>query len=158
MNAVARGWVAFAAVGAGLVHLALALNAPILLGLLLVVVGVAEFAWGVLVMFDARFLVPRLALVAVLAPIGLWIAAIAVGLTIRPLPLALATVLELLVAFVLAFSLRRPSTAGVGTGRYVAGLAIAALVVGLITAPALAATEAGEQAFDPSLFDDGVHH
>ena len=159
MSPITRAWIAFAAVGAGLVHLALAVSAPALLAVLLAVVGIAEFGWGVMVTFDERFLAPRVAVIAVLAPIGLWIAALAFGLDVRPLPLALATLLELFIAFAIGLSLRRArAPKPVGTARYVVGLAIAALVIAAVTAPALAATEAGERAIDPSLFEDGTHH
>lgn len=160
MSAVTRSWIAFAAVGAGLIHLALVVSAPLVGGILLAAIGIVEFAWGVLVLFDARFLVPRVASLAALAPVALWIAALLLGVQeFRPLPLAVATLLELSVAAGIALSLRRarrpvpPSTA-----RYLGGLLLGALVVGGPTAVALVATDAGQQVIDPTLFGDGSHH
>ena len=160
MSPIVRGWIAFAAVGAGLIHLALVISAPLLGGILLAAVGIGEFAWGVMVMFDERFLVPRLAVVAVLAPIGLWIAALLLDAdSFRPFPLAIATLFELFIAITLALILRPPrSPRPVGTRRYALGLAGGAVVAALLTGPALGATEAGRLATDPSVFDTGVHH
>ena len=160
ISALTRGWIAFAAVGAGLIHLALVISAPLLGGILLATVGIVEFAWGVMVMFDERFLVPRLAVVAVLAPIALWIAALLLDAeSFRPFPLAIASVLELFIAIAIAVSLRRPTEPKpVSTRGYVLGLAAGAVVAGVLTGPALGATEAGQLVSDPAIFDTGVHH
>lgn len=160
MSAVARSWIAFAAVGAGLIHLALAVDAPLLGALLLAGIGITEFAWGVLVMFDERFLAPRVAVVAALAPVALWVVALVVGIqSFRPVPLGVATLLELFVATTIAVALRRSrQPRAVSTRRYVLGLLVGALVIGGLTAPALGATAAGQQVVNPDLFDDGGHH
>ena len=160
MSPLTRGWIAFAAVGAGLIHLALAVDAPPLGAVLLAGIGITEFAWGVLVMFDERFLAPRVAVIAALAPVGLWVVALVVGIqSFRPVPLAAATLLELFVAITIAVVLRRArSPKPVSTRRYVVGMLLGALVVGGVTAPALGATAAGQQVVNPALFDDGVHH
>ena len=160
MSPITRSWIAFAAVGAGLIHLALVLSAPALGGVLLAGIGIVEFAWGVLVMFDERFLVPRIAVVAALAPVALWIAALLLGVdAFRPFPLAIATLLELFVAITIAVVQRRGRTPAVpSTRRYVLGLLAGALVVGIVTGPALGATEAGRQVIDPTVFGPGVHH
>ena len=157
MSATTRSWVAFAAVGAGLIHLALVISAPLLGGVLLAGIGIAEFAWGVLVMFDERFLAPRIAVVAALAPVALWIAALVLGVqSFRPAPLAVATLFELFIALAIAVSLRRGRAATlVGTGRFVVGLLVGAVVIGALTATALASTSV---ATDPTLFDGGVQH
>lgn len=133
------------------------ISAPLLGGVLLAAIGIAEFAWGVLVMFDERFLMPRVAVIAVLAPVALWLAALALGVqSFRPAPLAVATLFELFIAGAIAVSLRRNRQPGAtGTGRFVLGLAAGAIVVGALTATALAA---GGSTTDPGLFDDGVHH
>ena len=160
MSPIVRAWIAFAAVGAGLIHLALVISAPLLGGVLLAGVGIAEFAWGVMVMFDERFLVPRIAVVAVLAPVGLWIAAVFLDAeSFRPFPLAIATLFELCIAIALGIALRRPAAPKpVSTRRYALGLAAGAVVAALLTGPALGATEAGQLVTDPSVFDTGVHH
>ena len=162
MSPITRSWVAFAAVGAGLIHLALVISAPTLVGILFAVVGVAEFGWGVLVVFDGRFLAPRIAVIAVLAPIALWIAALVTALdpgAFRPFPLAIATLLELFIAVAIGLSLRRGSEATTpGTGRLVIGLVAGALVIGGLTAPALGATEAGQFVAPAGSFDEDGHH
>jgi hypothetical protein len=160
MSPITRSWIALAAVGAGLIHLALVLSAPALGAVLLAGIGIVEFAWGVLVMFDERFLVPRIAVVAALVPVALWIAALLLGVdAFRPLPLAAATLLELFIAITIAVVQRRGRTAEApSTRRYVLGLLAGAIVVGVVTGPALGATEAGRQVIDPTVFGTGVHH
>lgn len=160
MSAITRSWIAFAAVGAGLIHLALAVDAPPLGAVLLAGIGITEFAWGVLVMFDERFLAPRVAVIAALAPVALWVVALVVGIqSFRPVPLGVATLLELFVAITIAVALRRGrEPQPVSTRRYVIGLLVGALVIGAVTAPALGATSAGQQVINPDLFDDGGHH
>ena len=160
MSPITRSWIAFAAVGAGLIHLALVISAPALGGMLLAGIGIVEFAWGVLVMFDERFLVPRIAVVAAIAPVGLWIAALLLGVdAFLPFPLAVATVLELFIATTIAVVQRRARTVEPpSTRRYVLGLLAGAVVVGIVTGSALGATEAGQQVIDPTVFGPGVHH
>ena len=160
MSAITRSWIAFAAVGAGLIHLALAVDAPALGAVLLAGIGITEFAWGVLVMFDERFLAPRVAVVAALAPVALWVVALVVGIqSFRPVPLGAATLLELFVAIAIAVTLRRSrEPKPVSTRRYVIGLLVGALVIGAVTAPALGATAAGQQVINPDLFDGSGHH
>ena len=160
MSAVTRSWIAFAAVGAGLIHLALAVDAPLLGAVLLAGIGITEFAWGVLVVFDERFLAPRVAVIAALAPVALWVVALVVGIqSFRPVPLGVATLLELFIAIAIAVTLRRSrEPRPVSTRRYVVGLLVGALVIGALTAPALGATAAGQQVINPDLFGDGGHH
>jgi hypothetical protein len=157
VSAVWRIWIAFAAVGAGLIHLALSVNAPVGFGTALAVLGVALFAWGVLVVFDERFLVPRISVVGVLTPIALWLVLLALGETIQFAPLAIATALELFVAAVLAVHLRRgiAPVRTVSTGRFVVAVALGAIVIVAVTAPALAATQAATTVLAP---DEVVHH
>ena len=155
MSPITRSWIAFAAVGAGLIHLALVISAPLLSGVLLAGIGIAEFAWGVLVMFDERFLVPRVAVVAALAPVALWIVSLGVQ-AFRPAPLAIATLFELLIAIAIAVSLRRGRSATQPRTRsFVIGLLAGALVIGALTAIALSVTAPTASTF---IFDDGVHH
>ncbi len=155
MSPVTRSWIAFAAVGAGLIHLALVISAPLFSGVLLAGIGIAEFAWGVLVMFDERFLVPRVAVVAALAPVALWLVSIGVQ-AFRPAPLAIATLFELFIAVAIAVSLRRGATAAQPRTRsFVIGLLAGALVIGALTAIALSVTAPAKSTF---ILDDGVHH
>lgn len=164
LSPITRSWIAFASVGAGLIYLALVISASAVVGALLAIIGIAGFAWGVLVMFDEQFLAPRIAVVAVLVPIGVWLAVVILSSAgagelaagFRPLPLAVATALELFVAVALALHLRRgPRGAVPSTRRYVIGLVAGILVIGALVAPALAATEGLAPA---SQQDDGVHH
>ena len=165
MSAITRSWIAFAAVGAGLIYLALSIASPPAVGALLALVGVVGFAWGVLVMFDERFLAPRIALVGALAPLVLWIATLLLsGVTrdaglaqgFRPFPLAVATLLELFIAVAIALHLRRGRVAKPPTtGRFAIGVVLGILVIGALVAPALASTTL----LVPSgSFEDGVHH
>ena len=164
MSPVTRSWIAFAAVGAGLIYLALVISASIVVGAVLALIGIACFGWGVLVMFDERFLAPRVAVVAVLVPIGVWLGVVLLSSAgaaelasgFRPLPLAVATALELFVAVALALHLRRgPRDVVPTTRRYVVGLLAGILVIGAVVAPALAATDGLAPSSD---FEDGVHH
>ena len=164
MSPITRSWIAFASVGAGLIYLALVISASPIVGAVLAVIGIAGFAWGVLVMFDDRFLAPRVAVFAVLAPIAVWLAVVLLSSAgspelaqgFRPFPLAVATVLELFVAVALALHLRRGVRAAApSTRRYVIGLLAGILVIGALVAPALAATDG---LVPPTRFEDGVHH
>jgi len=48
MSAITRTWIAFAAVGTGLIHVALVIGSPLALGIPLAILGVIEFGWGIL--------------------------------------------------------------------------------------------------------------
>ena len=156
MTTITRTWIAFAAIGTGLIHLALVIGAPLPLAIALGVLGLAEFAWGVLTFARDRVPLPRVALVVAIVPVVLWglllvvstvAEAPALAASLPFVPFAVATVFELFVAAVLAVHLRRPATdaraATPGVARYLAGLALGALVVAALTTPALAATQAG---------------
>ncbi len=47
LSPIVRGWLAFAALGTGLIHLALAVSAPLPLAVAFGAIGFVEFAWGV---------------------------------------------------------------------------------------------------------------
>jgi hypothetical protein len=165
---VARTWPPVAALGAGLVHLAVAASAPPLLAVVLAAFGMAEIAWSIAVLRAERLVVPRLALVGAAASSALWasiafaLGAVGIGepATSIPLPpLAAATVFSLIVAIVCARLLRttdgapassaggtHPASDATGAWRFLAALASAAVLVGALATPALAATEAGQQA------------
>lgn len=151
---IVRTWMAFAAIGAGLIHLALVLGSPLPLGIAFAALGLVEFGWGVLSVARDSVPLPRIALTVALAPIV--IAGIASGFgfaavpgSVRVLPFAVASLFEIFIAGVLASQLRRgarkeasPVTPAVG--RYLLGLLVGGLVVASLTTPALAATEAGQ--------------
>lgn len=158
MPVVSRSWVAFAAVGAGLIHLALVIGAPPLVGVPLALVGLAEFGWGVLTFAREQLLVPRVAIVFGVVPVLLWAVVLAVApdaaASLGLLPLAVASLFGLFVATILGRHLRRPdaTTAPPGIARYLVGLLLGGLVVAALTAPALAATEAGGSTVSGDLF------
>lgn len=153
---IVRTWMAFAAIGAGLIHVALVLGSSLPLGIAFAVLGLAQFGWGVLTFARDSVPLPRVALVVALAPIVIAGAASGFGLAVIPgsvrlLPLAVASLFELFIAGVLASQVRRgarkeasPVTPAVG--RYLLGLLVGGLVVASLTTPALAATEAGQHA------------
>lgn len=154
MNAVLRGWLGFFALGAGLVHLALVIGSPLAVGIPLVIVGAAEFAWGVFAFTRPTLPLPRLARVAALIPILGWVAVLVLGGIgtiggLRVLPMLVASLLDLAIAIGITWILRRDpaqAPALLRPGRYLLSLGAGALVVAALTTPALAATEAGDAA------------
>lgn len=156
MPLLARTWIAFAAIGSGLIHLGLVLGSPLALGVPLGILGLAEFAWGVFTFASETVLLPRVAMVVALAPVVGWAVFLVAGspTLLAFVPLAVTTLFELFIAAVLAVHLRRPSTdapAPTPLGRYLLGLAAGALVVAALTTAALAATQAGQHV-SPDLF------
>ena len=156
MSTTTRGHVAFAAVGAGLIHLALVVGAPLPFAVAFAAVGAAELAWGVAAMAATRLPVPRVAFAGALLPPVLWACvllgevALGVAAPLPLLPLAAASVLGFFAAAVVGVQLRRSEPRSPrpepGAARYLVGLFAGALVVASITTPALAATEAGRYA------------
>ena len=155
-----RAFLAVAALGAGLLHAALAPGAPLPLLLALCGVALAELAWAVFTLAGDRpplfAFVPALALV----PLGLWAALAVVGATassgtVLELPLApmgAASLLDLAIAATAAMVLRRSRPHRVGGAlRFVCALALSACAVCAVTIPALGATDAGVAAVT-------VHH
>jgi len=154
VNAVLRAWLGFFALGAGLIHLALVIGSPPALGVPLVLIGIAEFAWGVITFTAAAVPFARVARIAAVVPILGWVALLLVSGSagvpgIRVLPMLVASLLDLAVAIVITVVLRRGDAAParpLRSGPYLLGLAAGALVVAALTTPALAATEAGDLA------------
>lgn len=156
MPTITRTWVAFAAIGVGLIHVALVIGSPLALGLVLAVLGLTEFAWGVLTFARDSVVLPRVALVVAIVPVLLWglllaISTVAempgIAASLPFIPFAIATVFELFIAATLAVHLRRSSEAPAripGVGRYLISLVGGALIVAGLTTPALAATQAGQ--------------
>ena len=161
MSAVVRGWLGFVALGAGLVHLALVIGSPLAVGIPLVLIGAAEFAWGVFAFTAPALPLPRVARVVALVPILGWAAVLVLGGIgaiggLRVLPMLVASLLDLAIAIGITWILRRdPATPPVPLrpGRYLLSLGAGALVVATLTTPALAATEAGEVAIPHGTFD-----
>jgi len=143
VTSIGRAWVAFAAVAAGILHIALALGRPVELASILFIVGLVEFAWGAIVLSRARLLAPEVALPLALAPGILWAVALFAGVAGLPLlPLATSTLLELVIAALLARALRRAAPPSEPSARRQAvGVAIALVVIAGVTLPALTFTQ-----------------
>ncbi|CAN5444633.1 hypothetical protein BH09ACT4_BH09ACT4_04580 [soil metagenome] len=151
MNEIFRAWLGFLALGAGLIHLALVIGSPLSVGIPLVVVGVAEFAWGVFAFTASAVPFPRAARIGVVVPILGWVLLLViVGANavpgIRAVPMLVASLLDLAVAIAITVVLRRKETGTlpIRSGPYLLGLGAGALVVAALTTPALAATGAGD--------------
>ena len=157
MSTVTRTWLAFAALGTGMIHLALVLGSPLPVAVVLVIFGVAELAWAVHTFRRETIAAPRLVLLGALLPILLWGMLLLAAATLETPEVAsslsltamgLAAVLELFAAGVIAVQLRRGVDFAAPTrtpkaGPYLAGLFVGGMIVAAITTPALAATEAG---------------
>lgn len=157
MSPLARTWLAFAAIGTGLIHFALVVGSPLALGIILAIVGLVEFGWGVLTFAREDVALPRLVLLGALAPLLAWGLLLvtstaaetpAIAQSLPVFPLAIATLFELFIAVTIALHLRRqsehkPAARAPGVGRHLIGLAVGGLIVAALTTPALAATQAG---------------
>jgi cytochrome bd-type quinol oxidase subunit 2 len=109
--------IAFAAIGAGLIHLSLALGAPLGLAVVLAVLGFTELGWGILAFATDSTPLPRAAIGVGLTPPLLW--GIALALSSIPevraaaaslpfIPLAIASLFGVVVAVALAVTRREP--------------------------------------------------
>lgn len=158
MSAITRTWIAFAAIGTGLIHVALVIGSPLALALPLAILGSVEFAWGVLAFTRDRLPTPRVAMVVAVAPLVLWGVLVAVSSTGRlaglasvmdVVPWGIAAIFQLFVAGALSLHARREREGTLrprrapGAARYLGALMVGALAVSALTTPALASTEAG---------------
>ncbi len=166
MSVIVRSWIAFAAIGVGLIHLAFALGSPPLIAVPLALLGVAEFGWGVVTFARDAVPLPRVAFGVALAPVLVWIVVLLIGTVPEPwglVPLAIAATLELAVAALVGRSLARrgtPAPPAPGIARYLIGVLAGGLVVVALTTPALAAIQAGLGAPNGTpeqLFEDPAH-
>lgn len=159
MSTIIRTWVAFAAIGTGLIHVALVVGSPLALGIVLAIVGLVEFGWGVLIFARETIAYPRVVLVGALVPVLGWglllvtssvSEAPGIAAALPLLPMLIATLFEMFIAVAIALHIRRPAEAAQprvpGVSRYLISLALGGLVVAALTTPALAATEAGTYA------------
>ncbi len=160
----ARAFLAVAALGAGLLHAALAPGAPPLLLAALLLVAAGELGWAVATFARDRPPAIRAAPALALAPVGGWAALAVAGatatsgtvLTLPLAPMGAASVLDIAIAGTVAVLLRRgrtrqPATRRAGGLRFVAALTLSACAVSAITVPALGVTDAGVAAVT-------VHH
>ncbi|PJJ65344.1 hypothetical protein [Compostimonas suwonensis] len=172
---------AMAGLGAGLVHLAAAGGAPLALAVLLVAVGSAEIAWSVTVLARGRIVLPRATLALAVVPVLGWAALSALGpalgVALGFLPMAVASLFDLVIAATLAARTRaarptasahpvqatqtlqaaqtRPDAARprLSATRFLVALVLGASAVAGLTTPALAASDAGAHAVP-----HGTHH
>jgi hypothetical protein len=156
VSPIVRAWLAFAAVAAGIIHLALAVNSPVSVALALL--GVFEFGWGLFVMAAARLVAPRVTIAGAFVAV-----AASVGLLFVPdgpsaIALLIAAVFAFFVATTIAISLRRSPRIMPSTRRYVLGLLAGGIVVAALTVPALAATTFDNVQVSPGDFVDEHGH
>jgi len=169
MASIPRAWLCLALIAAGLIHLSLALGSAAGIGVLLALIGLVEFGFAVVVMAIGRVPAPRVVLGASLLPLAVWVIAVAVlrdtstSSALLFVPLAISTILELLVAALAGLHLReqragRSPASTPSTRRYLLSVVIGALVIATATAPALAATQAERSPSAPGTFDDHDVH
>lgn len=161
MLAISRIWIAFAALGAGLIHLAIGATAPPVLLVVFLLLGAAELGWSVWTMLRSSYPVRQLALVGALLPLVAWSAALVIGdgigatsETLPPLALAGASILDVVVAAALTASLRRSPDAPPAPAREpaagwtVLGIAAGAFLMVAVTLPSIGQTQAGIEAMN----------
>jgi hypothetical protein len=160
-SAVARCWAGFASLGAGLVHFAVVhehFQEWWLFGVFFLIVGVLQIGWAMLALARDTVPIPRLTAAASVAILVLWVVSRTSGIPVGPEPWAaepwgtadiLCAVLEAVVVVLLLVILRSRTPATTNrklTRTQLVLLAVGALVMAAITTPALAATQAGEEA------------
>ena len=160
MSTITRMWLGFAALCAGIIHLALVASSPLPIAILLAVIGGAECAWGLATFVRVRIVFPRIALVASLTPVLLW-GSLVGSAAVSKNPgvasylgfqaMALASMLGLFTAVTLAVAVRRGTdfsqpTSAVSATRYLSGVIVGGIVAAIIVTPALSATDAGRYA------------
>jgi hypothetical protein len=156
-----RAFLAVAALGAGLLHAALAPSAPPPLLAAFLLLALAELLWAAATL--ARDCPPAFRLIPALAllPVGMWAALAVAGATssggtaiaLPLIPMGAASLLDVTVAATAAVVIRRgrPVPAQSSALRFVISLMLSACVVSAITIPALGFTQAGVAAVT-------VHH
>ena len=165
MSVITRSWLSFAAIGAGVIHLALVISSPLAIGIPLLLFGLSEIVWGVLILVADRLVVPRLAQAGAVAPLLLWslltviatlLAAPQITSSLRFMPMGIAALFELFISGVLSKVMRRqagigrpaPAAPPASALKYLSAVILAGIIVGGLTTPALAATQAGSVAME----------
>ncbi|MBK0419588.1 hypothetical protein JD276_11130 [Leucobacter sp. CSA1] len=152
-------WSALAAIGSGLILMAVAAGADPRVAIPLIIAAAAELAWGVLTMRAGRVIAPRTALIAC----GIVLAAATALLftrTIGLVPFVALLTLHWITAVFAALRLRRGSrrsSPAPRSGAFVLTLTVQAMLVAAITTPALAQTEPGASAVPHGTLHDGHH-
>ncbi len=115
MSLPIRHWLALAALGAALIHLAVGAGSPPAAMVALLLIGVAEGAWAIAVLRSDRLPVPGWAALGALVPVAGWALLVtaavvmsAPGITsdLPAIPMLAATLLDLVVAAVVGRHLR----------------------------------------------------
>ncbi len=115
MSLLIRHWLALAALGAALIHLAVGAGSPPAAMVALLLIGVAEGAWAIPVLRSDRLPVPGWAALGALVPVAGWALLVtaavvmsAPGITsdLPAIPMLAATLLDLVVAAVVGRHLR----------------------------------------------------
>lgn len=163
VSQIIRGWLSFAAIGAGVIHLALVVGSRLPLALLFLILGLAEISWAVAILVKDRLVLARSARAGATVPLILWSVLVVLATVLGEpriassvpfLPMAMASLFELFLAGVLSAHLRRRAddtvrpSAQADAVRYLAAMLVGGIVVGAMTTPALAATEAGAVALE----------
>ncbi len=154
MSQITRSWLAFAAIGAAIIHLALVISSPLPLSIALAALGTIELSWGVTTLAKDRIVFPRAARVGAMVPVIAWsllvvaatlLNASYLAASVSFIPMGIATLFELFVAGMISAQLRRERAESPQPGavRYLAGMFVGAILVASITTPALAFTTAG---------------
>jgi hypothetical protein len=146
MSTILRTWVAFVALGAGIIHCDLALDAPVWAAVALGMLGAAEILWGAVTFARDVVPVPRVALGVAIAPTLLWVLALVthtMPASVSPAPLGIASLLTLAGAVILGVGGRRGSAPAPTVLRYAVALVAGALVVIALVVLALAAPGGG---------------
>jgi hypothetical protein len=153
-------WIGFAALCAGIIHLALITSAPLPVAIILATLGGIECIWGLVTFVRSRILAPRIALFGALVPTLLWGTLVAaasashnpsVASYLGFGAMATATVLGLFIAIALAVQFRKGTDFSQSTRQpnapvYLVGVVAGGIVAALLITPALAATDAGKYA------------
>ncbi len=142
--------VAFAALGAGLIHLATAIGSPPAIAAVVAIIGIAEFGWGVIAAAAHAIPIANAARVGALLPVVLWILVLVVAgsaelgpftSSLRLAPMLVASLLDFVVVIGITVDRRRPRAT-----RRIVLTVIGGLVITGLTLAGLVSTEAGDQA------------
>jgi hypothetical protein len=174
LNTVVRTWLGFAALGAGLIHLALFIGADLPVAVGLGLVGAFEIGWGIFAFTSEGIPRARSARAGALVPVALWAFGLVLQLDVvahlAVFPMLAASALDLAVAIGITAVIRLSATPRPTTrerpadaepaqrgpsrsrrpGAHFAAMFAGALVIAAVTVPALVAAGAGDFGGPPS--------